>query len=66
MPSKDLAGRRIRLVKCSDAYTNLQPGDLGTVDKVDDAGTVHVTWDNGSSLGLIWDAGDRWTILSNK
>lgn len=36
-----------------DAYTDLQPGTLGTVDHVDDAGTVHVRWDSGHRLGLV-------------
>jgi len=30
-------------------------GCIGTVKDVDDMGTVHVVWDNGSSLGLIVD-----------
>jgi hypothetical protein len=25
----------------------------GTVDFVDDTGTIHVDWDNGSTLGLV-------------
>jgi hypothetical protein len=29
-------------------------GTLGTVRTVDDAGTIHVNWDNGSSLGVIY------------
>jgi len=29
------------------------PGTHGKVRWVDDAGTIHVNWDNGSSLGLI-------------
>ena len=28
-------------------------GTLGTVQFVDDAGTIHVGWENGSSLGLV-------------
>jgi Domain of unknown function (DUF4314) len=36
-----------------DPYTDLRPGTLGTVDLVDDAGTVHVRWDNGSRLGMV-------------
>ena len=30
-------------------------GATGVVQYVDDMGTVHVFWDNGSSLGLIPD-----------
>ncbi len=63
-PSKNIEGRRIRLVKCNDTFSKLAPGSLGTVTLVDDVGTVHVQWDNGSTLGLCWDDGDRWNILA--
>ena len=46
-------GTRIELVSMSDPYTTLKPGALGTVDFVDDTGTVFVTWDNGSTLGVV-------------
>ena len=55
-----LAGKRVRLIRCSDPYTKLQSGDKGVVDYIDDMGTVHVKWDNGSSLGLI-QGEDTWT-----
>lgn len=29
-------------------------GTEGTVSLVDDIGTVHVKWDNGSSLGVVY------------
>ena len=29
-------------------------GTKGTVVCVDDIGTIHVNWDNGSSLGLVF------------
>jgi hypothetical protein len=48
-----LEGKRIELISTSDLYTNLRPGDQGTVDFVDDMGTIHVDWDNGSTLGLV-------------
>ena len=66
IPTKVLEGRRIKLIRCNDAYTKIPAGTLGTVTLVDEVGTVHVTWDNGSQLGLCWDAGDRWAILSNR
>ncbi len=52
-------GDRVRLVRCSDSYTRLEPGTLGTVDLVDDAGTVHVSWDSGQRLGLVFPY-DQW------
>jgi hypothetical protein len=36
-----------------DPYTTLQPGTWGTVDLVDDTGTIHVRWDDGHRLGLV-------------
>lgn len=50
---------RVRLVVMNDQYTHIPPGTLGTVIMVDDFGTVHVQWDNGSRLGVVADAGDR-------
>lgn len=56
-------GDRVRLVACTDPYTRLTPGELGTVTFTDDLGTVHVRWDNGSTLGLVPEVGDRWEVL---
>ena len=50
---EELVGKRIRFVFSDDQYTKLKEGDVGTVRFVDDFGTVHVNWDNGSSLGLL-------------
>ena len=47
-------GTRVELVSMDDPYTDLKPGSLGTVDFVDDTGTVHVNWDSGSTLGVVY------------
>ena len=47
-------GARVELVSMSDPYTELTPGALGTVDFVDDTGTVFIIWDNGSTLGAVY------------
>lgn len=47
-------GTRIELVQMSDPYTHLRPGDRGRVTFVDDAGGVHIRWDNGEGLAAIW------------
>jgi hypothetical protein len=49
-----LQGMRVELVSMSDPYTTLKAGDLGTVNHVDDTGTVFVDWDNGSALGAVY------------
>ena len=47
-------GIRVELVRMNDPYTRLKPGDKGTVLHVDDIGTIHVSWDSGSSLGIAY------------
>ena len=50
------AGWRVELVSMDDPYARLKPGDQGTVVAVDDIGTVHIDWDNGSGLGAAYGA----------
>ena len=46
---------RVALVSMgADPYSRLKPGDEGTVFHVDDTGTVHVKWDCGSTLGMVY------------
>ena len=47
-------GTRVELIHMDDMYSKLQPGDKGTVRCVDDMGTIHVRWDCGSSLGVVY------------
>ena len=48
-------GTRVELTKMNDPYrTDLVPGCRGTVRFVDDMGTIHVSWDIGSSLGVVY------------
>lgn len=47
-------GKRVILVKMDDPYTHIPPGTEGTVTNVDDIGTIHVNWDTGSSLGVVY------------
>ena len=44
-------GARVELLKMDDPQAP-PVGTLGTVNYVDDIGTIHVMWDNGSSLGI--------------
>ncbi|NNJ30571.1 DUF4314 domain-containing protein [Lacrimispora defluvii] len=46
-------GTRIRLVGMDDPYAPIMPGTEGTVNFVDDAGQIHMKWDNDRSLALI-------------
>lgn len=55
-------GTRIRLIQMNDMYATLPSGLEGAVDYVDDVGTIHMRWDNGSSLGLI-PGEDTFTVI---
>lgn len=56
------AGTRIRLIRMDDPWTSLKPGDTGTVKMVDDAGQIHMKWDNGSELALIYGE-DKFEVM---
>lgn len=47
-------GTRVELVSISDPYTDLKPGDKGTVIFVDDTATIFVKWSNNSTLGAVY------------
>lgn len=46
-----LKGTRIELLSMNDSQA-VPPGTRGTVDHVDDLGTIHMNWDNGRTLGI--------------
>ena len=45
-------GTRLELISMDDPQA-IPPGSRGTVDHVDDMGTIHMRWDSGRSLGLV-------------
>ena len=48
-------GSRVELISMDDPYNKkLVTGSRGTVKGVDDTGTIHVRWDCGSSLGVLY------------
>ena len=47
-------GTRVELVSMNDPFTKLMPGEQGTVQFVDDIGTVFVNWDCGSGLCVAY------------
>lgn len=59
-------GDRIELVYTNDRYTDLKPGDQGTVTGVNTTslGTqIFIKWDSGSGLMLVPETGDRWKVI---
>ena len=60
------SGTRVMLIRMSDPYTNLRQGDRGTVSMVDDIGTIHVNWDRGTSLGIVFGEDECRRIEENE
>lgn len=55
-------GSRVKLIKMDDSQAP-PVGTCGTVYGVDDVGTVHVNWDNGCGLGVVYGV-DRCRKIS--
>jgi len=49
-------GTRIEIVRLDDPYSSLKPGMRGWTECIDDCGTVFAKFDNGSTLGCLYDA----------
>ena len=47
-------GTKVRLLHMNDPFTTIPTGTIGVVSGVDDAGTVHTIWSNGSTLGAVF------------
>jgi hypothetical protein len=47
------AGDRIRFISTDDPWSRMPSGMEGTVSFIDHLGTIHVTWDDGGTLGMI-------------
>ena len=64
----DVVGKRIELISTNDLYTDLKPGDRGTVVNVtelpyeDTPFKVWVQWDSGSRLGILEGHDDYLTV----
>ena len=59
------AGTRVELIEMEDAYRTLPAGLHGTVVAVDALGTIHINWDNGSTLGAVYGV-DRISKLTEE
>jgi hypothetical protein len=67
----DVIGKRIELIRTNDPYTDLKPGDRGTVVDVselpyeDTPFKVLVQWDSGSRLAILEGHDDYRTVYDN-
>lgn len=48
------SGTRVELIELNDPYRHFDVGLKGTVSCVDDTATIHVDWDNGCHLGIVY------------
>ncbi|WP_330393532.1 DUF4314 domain-containing protein [Anaeromicropila populeti] len=48
------SGTRVELISMDDPYVKIPEGTKGTVVSVDDVGTIHVHWDTGHKLGIVY------------
>lgn len=46
-------GTRIELLGMDDPFAPIEPGTRGTVRMVDDAGQLHMQWDDGRTLAVV-------------
>lgn len=58
-------GARVELVHMYDRFVKLKPGEHGTVEGVDDDGSILVDWDCGSGLSIIYGV-DRIRKITDK
>ena len=56
-------GTRVQLEYMDDVQAPPK-GTKGTVQFVDDIGSVHVKWDNGSTLALTYGADSAWILAT--
>lgn len=54
-------GIRVRLIQMDDSQA-VPSGTLGTVDHIDDDGQLHMKWNNGRTLALIYGV-DQFEIV---
>lgn len=58
-------GTRVKLIAMLQEKYPVPSGTKGTVTGVDDVGTIHVSWDNNSSLGLVEEI-DKFEIIKSE
>jgi len=46
-------GTKVELIEMCDPYRHMPAGLKGTVNHVDDAGGIHIDWENGSTLAAL-------------
>lgn len=58
-------GTKIQLISMRNEEYPVLPGTIGEVKWVDDIGSIHMRWENGSSLALIPEI-DSFKVVGTK
>ena len=59
-------GTKIQLISMRNETYPVLPGTVGEVTHIDDAGSIHMRWENGSSLALIPEIDSFQTVSEVK
>ena len=59
-------GTKIQLISMRNEKYPILPGTVGVVTHIDDAGSIHMRWENGSSLALIPEIDSFQTVSEAK
>ena len=56
-------GTKLQLISMRNETYPVLPGTVGEITHIDDVGSIHMQWENGSSLALILEI-DSFQIVS--
>lgn len=59
-------GTKLQLISMRNETYPVLPGTVGEVTHIDDAGSIHMRWENGSSLALIPEIDSFQTVSEAK
>ena len=59
-------GTKIQLISMHDEKYPILPGTIGEVTHIDDLGSIHMKWQNGSSLALIPEVDSFKVVAAEK
>ena len=60
------AGTKLQLISMRDEKYPILPGTIGVVTHIDDMGSIHMKWQNGSSLALIPEVDSFKVVAAEK
>ena len=59
-------GTKIQLISMRNEKYPILPGTIGEVTHIDDMGSIHMKWQNGSSLALIPEVDSFKVVVAEK